>query len=69
MKIIDAKPGQAITDRHGDVWVRTATGATMVANSNGRGRLGAVVWSEEDLQTEADAHFGPFTLVEGCEDV
>lgn len=67
MKIVDARAGQAVIDRDGDVWVRTMWGATMVADSSSYGERRAVVWSEDDLP-DADANFGPFTLVEGCED-
>lgn len=51
--------GHAAEDIHGDVWVRTEQGATVVIL---RGRRQTVQWPNAEL-AEADEQFGPMTLI------
>ena len=51
--------GHAAEDIHGDVWVRTKQGATVVIL---RGRRQTVQWLNAEL-AEADEQFGPMTPI------
>lgn len=56
MKIADAKPGDVLRDRDGDVWVRSARRALLVySDGDGEGETAAPMDPEQ-----ADRVWGPF---------
>lgn len=61
MKLADAKPGDILQDRDGDVWVRTSHGAAVLFKSQGSDEHEASKWDLSPDPYESPERFGPFT--------